>query len=158
MEIYTVSFFGHRQIYDQLNAERRLKEIVEKLLREHSWGEFLVGREGDFDIMSASVVRQVRKTLYCDNASLIWILPYMKAELRDNKKNLLEYYDNIEIDSEASAAYFKNAIKIRNRRMVDRSQLVICYIDHNKGGAYTAVQYAQKIGREVVNIADEFIT
>ena len=82
----------------------------------------------------------------------------MKDEHRDNEKILLEYYDNIEIDSEASAAYFKNAIKIRNRRMVDRSQLVICYIDHNKGGAYTAVQYAKKIGREVVNIADKFIT
>ena len=65
-------------------------------------------------------------------------------------------YDNIEIDSEASVAYFKNAILIRNRRMVDRSQLVICYIDHKKGGAYTAVQYAKEIGCKVINIVDEW--
>ena len=147
MEIYTVSFFGHRQIYDQLNAERRLKEIVEKLLREHSWVEFLVGREGDFDIMAASVVKQVKKSLYCDNASLTLVLPYMKSELRDNEESFLNYYDNIEIDSEASVAYFKNAI---------RSQLVICYIDHKKGGAYTAVQYAKEIGCKVINIVDEW--
>ena len=157
MEIYTVSFFGHRRIYDQLNAERRLKEIVEKLLREHSWVEFLVGRDGDFDIMAASVVKQVRKTLYCDNASLILVLPYMKAELRDNEESYLNYYDNIEIDSESSVAYFKNAITIRNKRMVDRSNLVIGYIDHNKGGAYTAIKYARKMKREVINIADESV-
>lgn len=81
----------------------------------------------------------------------------MKSELRDNEESILNYYDNIEIDSEASVAYFKNAIRIRNRRMVDRSQLVICYIDHNKGGAYTAVQYARKIGCTVINIVDELL-
>lgn len=63
MEIYTVSFFGHRRIYDQLAVEKRLRELVEKLVREHSWVEFLVGREGDFDIMAASVVKQVKKSL-----------------------------------------------------------------------------------------------
>ena len=158
MEIYTVSFFGHRRICDQLTVEKRLRELIEKLVREHSWVEFLVGREGDFDIMAASVVKQVKKSLYCDNASLTLVLPYMKSELRDNEESFLNYYDNIEIDSEASVAYFKNAIKIRNRRMVDRSQLVICYIDYNKGVAYTAVQYARKSGRKVINIVDELVT
>ena len=155
MEIYTVSFFGHRMIYDQLAVEKRLRELVENLLRDHSWVEFLVGREGDFDIMAASVVKQVKKSLYCDNASLTLVLPYMKSELRDNEESFLNYYDNIEIDSEASVAYFKNAIRIRNRRMVDRSQLVICYLDHNKGGACSAMQYAKEIGCKVINIVDE---
>ena len=47
--------------------------------------------------------------------------------------------------------------RIRNRRMVDRSQLVICYIEQNKGGAYTAVQYAREIGCTVINIVDELL-
>ena len=89
MEIYTVSFFGHRQIYDQLAVEKRLRELVENLLRDHSWVEFLVGREGDFDIMAASAVKHVKKFLYCDNASLTLVLPYMKSELRDNEESFL---------------------------------------------------------------------
>ena len=43
MDIYTVSFFGHRQIYSQLLLDRLLDELIMQLLREHSYVEFLVG-------------------------------------------------------------------------------------------------------------------
>ena len=40
-----------------------------------------------------------------------------------------------------------------NRVMLDRSDLVICCIERNKGGAYQTMQYAQKQGKEIINIA-----
>lgn len=37
----------------------------------------------------------------------------------------------------------------------DRSDLVVCYVDHQSGGAFQTMQYAQKCGKEVINLAEE---
>lgn len=79
----------------------------------------------------------------------------MKAEYRDNEKEYLDYYDEVEICAESSAAHPKSAIQVRNRSIVDRSDLVICCIQHKSGGAYQAVRYAEKQGKKIVNLADE---
>ena len=115
--------------------------------------EFLVGREGEFDILAASVVKRVKKQMDYGNCSLIWVLPYMKAEFRDNEKEFLEYFDDVEICEQSAKAHFKSAMQIRNRVMVDKSDLIICCIQHKSGGAYKTVQYAQKQGQTIINIA-----
>ena len=33
--------------------------------------------------------------------------------------------------------------------------MVICCIEHNSGGAYTAVKYAKKLDKKVVNVAQD---
>ena len=153
MDIYTVSFFGHREIENALDVERKLEAIITELIKTKQYIEFLVGREGEFDILAASVVKRVKKQMDYGNCSLIWVLPYMKAEFRDNEKNFLDYYDDVEICEQSAKAHFKSAMQIRNKAMVDRSDLVICCIQHKNGGAYKTVQYAEKQGRTVINIA-----
>ena len=39
--------------------------------------------------------------------------------------------------------------------MVDRADLVICYIEHEKGGAWQTVEYATEQGKTVINLAEE---
>lgn len=153
MEIYTVSFFGHREIENALEVERKLEAKITELIQTKQYIEFLVGREGEFDILAASVVKRVKKQMDYANCSLIWVLPYMKAEFRDNEKNFLDYYDDVEICEQSSKAHFKSAMQTRNRAMVDRSDLIICCIQHKSGGAYKTVQYAQKQGQTIINIA-----
>ena len=152
MEIYTVSFFGHREIENALEVERKLEAKITELIQTKQYIEFLVGREGEFDILAASVVKRVKKQMDYANCSLIWVLPYMKAEFRDNEKNFLEYYDDVEVCEQSSKAHFKSAMQIRNRAMVDRSDLVICCIQHKSGGAYKTVQYATKQNKEIFNV------
>ena len=53
MTVYTVSFFGHRRIYDPIRIERQLEEIVRDLLLTKQYVEFLVGKDGEFDILEA---------------------------------------------------------------------------------------------------------
>ena len=153
MEIYTVSFFGHREIENALKVERKLETKIIELIQTKQYIEFLVGRDGEFDILAASVVKRVKKQMDYGNCSLIWVLPYMKAEFRDNEKNFLDYYDDVEICKQSAKAHYKSAMQIRNKAMVDRSDLVICCIQHKNGGAYKTVQYAEKQGRTVINIA-----
>ena len=144
MDIYTVSFFGHRKIENSLEIERKLEAKITELIRTKQYIEFLVGREGEFDILAASVVKRVKKQMDYGNCSLIWVLPYMKAEFRDNEKNYLDYYDDVEICEQSAKVHFKSAMQIRNRAMMDRSDLVICCIQHKNGGAYKTVMYAEQ--------------
>ena len=39
--------------------------------------------------------------------------------------------------------------------MVDRSDLVICCIERNKGGAYQTMQYARRLEKKIINIRVE---
>lgn len=82
------------------------------------------------------------------------VLPYMKAEYRDNEKEYLNYYDEVEVCEESSDAHPKAAIRIRNRNLVDRSDLIVCCIQRKSGGAYKTMQYAEKRGKCIINLAD----
>ena len=149
MDIYTVSFFGHREIENSLEVERKLEAIITELIKTKQYIEFLVGREGEFDILAASVVKRVKKQMDYGNCSLVLVLPYMKAEFRDNEKDFLDYYDDVEICEQSAKAHYKSAMQIRNRAMVNRSDLVICCIQHKSGGAYKTVQYAEKQDKNI---------
>ena len=156
LDVYTVSFFGHRYIDNISAIEDKLEPIIENLLRTKEYVEFLVGRNGDFDRIAASVIRRVKNRLDYGNCELILILPYPTAEYRENEEYFHQYYDDVEICYESSNSHYKAAIGIRNKSMIDRSDSIICYITNDNGGAYKAIQYAKKTFKDILNIA-EFI-
>lgn len=140
VNIFTVSFFGHRIIPEFREAEDRVEALVHALLLEKEYVEFLVGRDGDFDQIVSSTVKRQQRLVRDDNSSLIWILPYPTAELRNNMENFEAYYDEIEICGNAASSHPKGAFQIRNRQMVKRSNLVVFYVDHTGGGAYQTIR------------------
>ena len=153
MKLFTVSFFGHRIVSEFREAEERVEAVIHTLLLENEYVEFLVGRNGDFDQIVTSVVKRQQRRVRDDNSALIWILPYPTAELRDNLESFEAYYDEIEICEAASRCHPKNAIQIRNQQMVDRSDLVVFYVDHSGGGAYQTLRYAQRKNKARLNLA-----
>lgn len=54
MDTFTVSFFGHREIENGFEVERCLEEIITDLIRSKEYVEFLVGRDGEFDLLASS--------------------------------------------------------------------------------------------------------
>ena len=62
MEIFTVSFFGHRKINNPLIVEKKLDEYISDLICSKEYVEFLVGRDGEFDKMAAAAVRRAKKS------------------------------------------------------------------------------------------------
>ena len=125
LDIYTVAFFGHREIEHFKETQQALEKLIESMRREHEYGEFLVGRNGEFDQLTASTVRAVRKQQDCRNCSLVLVLPYMTAEFRDNEASFLEYYDEVEVSAAAEGTHYKSFMQTRNREMVDRADLVV---------------------------------
>lgn len=154
LNIYTVSFFGHRYIDSASEVEQHLDCLLHDLIVQKEYVEFLVGRDGDFDTIASAAIKRAIHSYGYGNAHFILMLPYMKAEYRDNEKEFLDYYDEVEVCTESSEAHPKSAIQVRNRCMVDRSDLVVCCIQHKSGGAYKTVQYAVKQGKQVRNLSD----
>lgn len=155
LDIYTVAFFGHREIEHFKETQQALEKLIESMMREHEYVEFLVGRNGEFDQLTASTVRAIRKRLGCRNCSLVLVLPYMTAEFRDNEASFLEYYDEVEVSSAAEGVHFKSAMQTRNREMVDRANLVIFCVDHASGGAYQTMRYTKKNQKPYINISEK---
>ncbi len=154
MDIYTVSFFGHREVEMVAEIESKLDQLLHDLITQKQYVEYLIGRDGEFDLLAASAIRRAVKRYGYGNTSIILVLPYMKAEYRDDKQYYLSYYDEVEICSESSDAHYKSAIQVRNRCMVDRSDLVVCCIQRKSGGAYKTIQYALKQGKQVRNLSE----
>ncbi len=149
-EKYTVSLFGHRIIEDYITAESKLYELLRIVMQNDSREiEFLVGRNGDFDQMAASVIRKLKKDTGNDNVFLTLVLPYETAELRNNTEAFESYYDSIEI---CDSKNFRYAIVERNRDMIDRSDMVVVYVKNESGGAYQSLKYAEKNQKRVVNL------
>ena len=155
LDIYTVALFGHRYIDNPFRIEERLDEEIRRLLSEHEYVDFLVGRDGEFDQFASSAVLRVQKRYRDDNSSLILVLPYARAEYLNNEDSFHDYYTDVEISYEASKAHPKAAIQIRNREMVDRADLILCAIERKSGGAWQTVQYAMKQEKTIINLAED---
>ncbi|MBR1532936.1 MAG: hypothetical protein IJ639_01105 [Ruminococcus sp.] len=149
---YTVCLFGHRQIENVIEVETALRAVIEKILAEHEYVEFLVGREGEFDILAASIIREFARSRYDGNCSLTLVMPYLRTDLKKNQSEYEEYYDSVELCEQSAAVHPKAAIRIRNRAMVDRSDLCIFYVTHPSGGAYQTKQYAEAAGKRIISL------
>lgn len=152
LNTYTVSFFGHRRIYNQLRLDQALDSLILELLREHSYVEFLVGRDGDFDQLVSSAIKRCQRAFGNHNSSHTWVMPYPTSFFRDNEEACYAYYDEIEICEASSAKHFKAAFQSRNRDMLDRSDFAVFYVEANEGGAYQTLQYAIQQGKEYINL------
>ena len=148
---FTCTFFGHRDFNWYPEIEQELEEILEKIIRDNYFVEFLVGRNGEFDSFASSVIRKLKKKFDGNNIFHILVLPYTSAEYEKNHKYYDNYYDEVEYCEKSSLAHFKSAITIRNKQMIDRSDLVICYVCKT-GGALSAMKYAIETNKNVINL------
>ena len=144
LDIYTVSLFGHREISYDPELETKLEQTFVRLLQTHSYVSFLVGREGEFDLFAAGIIHRIRENWGDHNSELVWVMPYLKQEYVNNADAYDNFYSHVEVCEESDSAHFKAAIGIRNRHMIDRSDLVIAYLRHHTGGVAKAVGYAKQ--------------
>ena len=146
-EIYRVSMIGHRVVEDY-SVEERLHELFWELLRTKEYVEFYLGRNGDFDILAASVIKRLHKNYRDDNSVMILVLPYPVKDYEYYD----DYYDEIIIPDELHGVHPKAAITERNRWIVANSDMLIAYIRNKSGGTATCVRMAERLRRTVIKI------
>ena len=146
-EIYRVSMIGHR-IVEDYGIEEKLYELFWELLRTKEYVEFYLGRNGDFDILAASVIKRLHKNYRDDNSVMILVLPYPVKDYDYYD----DYYDEIIIPDELHGVHPKAAITERNRWIVANSDMLIAYIRNKSGGTATCVRMAERLRRTVIKI------
>ena len=151
MPIFTVAFFGHRDLCDLNRIDERLMPLLRQLIWDKDYVVFMVGRNGGFDEYVASVIKRAQREYGVDNNELTLILPYEVANLADYET----YYDGILIPECLEGVHPKGAISKRNRWMVEKADLVVVNVEREQGGAYRAKQYAEKLWTPVVNLAED---
>ena len=145
LNIFRVSFIGHREVERFREVEEQLEQIVEELIKTKEYVEFYVGRNGEFDLMVASVIKRAQRDYGYGNSSLILVIPYPIANLEDMEK----YYDEVMYPVELYRVHYKAAITKRNEWMLDCSDLLIAYVIREEGGAYWCMKKAMDKGLKV---------
>ena len=110
--------------------------------------EFYIGRDGEFDLYAASIIKRVQQAVDTDNSELNLVLPYVRKDIEYYEK----YYDRVSIPI---STHPKSAITKRNEWVVEQADIVICYVERQKGGAYAAMRYAGNLEKVVLNLAGD---
>ena len=147
---YRVSMFGHRDFDRHLLLDKYLPIVLRKIIERKDFVEVFVGRNGEFDIYATSVLKRLQKDIGRENSEIICVLPYTNKDI----DLFARYYDSIIIPECLNNTHPKNAITKRNKWMVENSDLIICYVENKCGGAYTALKYAERLGKRIINLAE----
>ena len=148
---YEVAFIGHRDFCSYRALDERFYSLIKELIRTKPFVEFYIGRNGEFDIYAATVVKRVQKAMGTENNELVCVLPYSVKDIGYYE----DYYDRVMIPECVGRIHPKAAITKRNQWMVEQADLLICYVRREKGGAYTALKYAQKLQKPIINLAEK---
>ncbi len=151
MDTLNISLFGHRKIEDLRLLDDKLMPLVHELIQMNPYVSFFIGRNGEFDEYAASVIKRVQKISGKENSEITLVLPYATADM----KYYEEYYDSVIIPESLYGVHPKSAITMKNRWMIDHSDLVIVNVERNCGGAYTAMKYAEKMQKKLINLCED---
>ena len=139
-----ISFFGHanfscnEQFFNNVVTE--LKEII-----GDRQVEFFVGYYGNFERFGVSCAKEIKK--YNLNAKITLVTPYLKNDLQ-----IEDYIDEV-VYPEIESVPQKFAIIKRNEWVIDRSDLIIFYMQFTSKKTYDFYLYAKKKNKNIINLA-----
>ena len=139
--------FGHREIFG--NITEKIVTAVKKAA-EQGCELFYTGAMGEFDEIFSSAVRFLKKTY--PEIKLVCVKPYLTKEINESGDYLYSLYDDIIIPTDLADIHYKTVITKRNQWIIDKCDVVIGYTIRDYGGAYKAIDYAKKKGKEIIII------
>jgi len=148
-------FTGHRPEKLQM-PEKEVKKLLEKAIDEaiaDGYVTFISGMASGVDVWAAEIVLDRKRKN--KNLHLVCALPHPGFEKRRSEqekqifKDILEKADLVKLINDH---YFTGCYQVRNRWMVDRSNLVISVFNGQKGGTKNTIDYAMKNNVLINNI------
>lgn len=139
------TFFGHREINNSKELAEKLYDVLGYLIENRGVRNFYVGHNGGFDSLVLQALRKMSKT-YEIKYSVI--LAYMNLNKEYHDYDFFEtiYPENLE------KAPLRFAIDKRNRWMINKSDIVVTYINSRIGGAATYVELCEKRGLQIISL------
>lgn len=142
------AFFGHADAPNEI--KEKLKSTIIEVIEKYKPEKFLMGKEGKFDYMAASVLNELSKTYDIDYNI---VLAYLKGTGKSEG-------DCMFICDEKHTTYPEGLEKVpprfaichRNRWIIENADIIIAYVDRSWGGAAKFVRLAAKKGIKIINL------
>ena len=142
------TFFGHRDCPSSIRP--RLQETLVDLIKNHAVDMFYVGRQGAFDAM----VRSVLKELILEYPHIRYAVVLERIPGKRNESNPCNHSDTM-LPEGIEDIPPRFAIPWRNKWMLERSDYVVTYITHSWGGAAQFAEIAKRRCQSCINIVGE---
>ncbi len=144
-----IAFCGHSDFTVTEVLKQKIISTITKLAENENI-KFYCGGYGSFDLFAAHTARSL-KSKY-PFIKLLYITPYIDNSRLEliNEQNLYDeiIYPNLENTPR------RFAILKRNEYIVQKSDLIIAYVNRTYGGAYKMLCYARKLNKPIINLVD----
>lgn len=142
----TCCFFGHKDT--PLNICEKLEAAIEKLITEDGANRFLLGNQGNFDMITFNILRKMK--LKHPDISYCVVLAYMPT---GKAAGCLYDYSETLLPEGIESVHPRFAISWRNKWMINESDTVVAYVTRTWGGAAKYVEIAAKKRKNIINLA-----
>ncbi len=154
----SVCFTGHRNVKETAELKNSLINQLVKLINEGA-ADFYAGGAVGWDMLCEKAVIGLREKYPHIRLRLILPCPAEEQTERWSESDkrefmgLLSAADTVEICSEH---YFDGCMKLRNQRLVDLSDVCVCYYNESnkRSGTGQTVRMAERQGKVIVNLAN----
>ena len=144
-----ITFCGHAQFRKSEEYEQKILDFLEEKIGDRA-SDMYLGGYGGFDIFAYECCKKYKETH--PRASLFFVTPYITEEYQKNHLvHIRALYDGI-IYPEIEEKPLRFAISYRNKWMVEKSDYVVAYIEHDWGGAYETYKHAKQKRKPIFNI------
>ena len=139
------TFFGHRDCPSSIKP--KLREVLINLIENHTVDMFYIGRQGAFD----SIVRSVLKELVSAYPRINYAVVLERMPSEQDEFDSRDYSDTM-LPEGIEIVHPRFAISWRNNWMLKQSNYVVTYITHSGGGAAQFAEKAAKQSKKVINL------
>ena len=147
--MYSCAFFGHRR-YNYTEQEGMIREAIEKLINEHNVTQFFSGNRGAFDYLCVKIVNELKKDY--KNLHVTQVFSYIPQKVTRDETRIFD--DSLYLLERAVPP--KYAIIETNKKIVEKADYILSGVTHDWGGAATAIAYARKKQKTVLDLFGVF--
>ncbi len=145
-----IAFCGHSDYRGNADDENKIIKILENKAQNNKCQVYL-GQYGGFDGFALSCAKKFKKSH--TDTKLIFVTPYIYPEYRKTKDEYTKKdFDEI-VYPELENVPPRFAILHRNKWIVSKADVLICYITYKYGGAYKMYKEAKRKNKEIYNIS-----
>lgn len=144
-----IVFCGHSNYIENIQDEVKILNILESEAGD-SPCELFLGGYGNFDAFAFRCAKKFRQkhTL----SKLIFVTPYLsRGDEQGESIYTMEELDSVLYPGLENVP-LRYAISHRNRWMVEQADIVISFVSHRYGGAYTTYLNAKRNNKKIYNL------
>lgn len=134
--------------------ENTLRNIIKYVVTK-GFKTFYCGMCYGFDIMAGEIV--IEQKALGNNINLIAVIPFEEQAKSFTKSWRKRYYNLLEASDKVitlQPKYKKGCYQRRNKYMANRSSILICYYNGDKGGTKNMIDYCKLKNLEIINLKD----